>query len=130
MKNYQEYYKQMGNLLYSVASIDGSIAPKEWTALRKMVKEELVPAEAHNDEFGTDAAFAVEFQFDILEGNDATSEMAWEDLEEYLKHNAPLLPAADKLRMLEASTRVAAAFHKLNKEEKNILGKLVKLLSM
>jgi len=128
MKNYQEYYKQMGNLLYSVAAIDGSIAIKEWIELRRLVKEELVPQEKHNDEFGTDAAFAVEFQFDILEGNDVASAEAFDEVHEYLRHNAPLLPAADKERLLTGATRVAASFHSINKEEKIILGKLKQLL--
>ena len=128
MKNYQEYYKQMGNLLYSVAAIDGSIAGKEWKELRRMVKEELVPQEKHNDEFGTDAAFAVEFQFDILEGNDAASADAFDEVHEYLKHNAPLLPAVDKERMLQGATKVAASFHSINKAEKGILGKLKAIL--
>lgn len=129
MKNYQEYYKQMGNLLYSVAASDGTIAAKEWKELRRMVKEELVPQEHHSDEFGSDSAFAVEFQFDVLEGNDIPAAEAWEELENYLKHNAPLLPEADKKRLLESAQKVAASFHSINKEEKSILGKLEKLLS-
>lgn len=129
MKNYEEYYKQMGNLLYSVAASDGSIAPKVWKELRRMVKEELVPQEHHNDEFGSDSAFAVEFQFDLLEGNDIPANQAWEELEEYLKHNAPLLPVADKERLMDGARKVAASFHGINKEEKSLLGKLEKLLS-
>jgi len=129
MKNYKEYYKQMGNLLYSVAAIDGSIAPKEWKELRRMVKEELVPQEKHHDEFGTDAAFAVEFQFDILEGNGISSADAFDEVHEYLKHNAPLLPAPDKERLLHGATQVASSFHSINKAEKGILGKLKLLLN-
>jgi len=129
MKNYKEYYKQMGNLLYSIAAIDGSIAEKEWKELRRMVKEELVPQEKHHDEFGTDAAFAVEFQFDILEGNEFGSVEAFEEVQEYLKHNAPLLPAEDKERLLHGATQVAASFRSINKAEKVILGKLKVLLS-
>jgi hypothetical protein len=129
MKNYKEYYKQMGNLLYSVAAIDGSIAIKEWKELRRMVKEELVPQEKHHDEFGTDAAFAVEFQFDILEGTDVSSAEAYNEVHEYLKHNAPLLPEADKERLLHGATQVASSFHSINKAEKVILGKLKQILS-
>jgi hypothetical protein len=128
MKNYTEYYKQMGNLLYSIASIDGSIAGKEWKELRRMVREELVPKEKHNDEFGTDAAFAVEFQFDLLEGNDVGSTEAFDEVSEYLKHNGPLLPAEDKNRLLDGATKVAASFHSISKAEKAILEKLKSIL--
>jgi uncharacterized tellurite resistance protein B-like protein len=128
MKNYQEYYKQLGNLLYAVASADGNISKKEWKELRRMVSEELVPAEHHNDEFGSDSAYAVEFQFDFLEGNDYTAEMAFEEVVEYLRHNAVLLPAKDKEMLIESANHVAAAFHNVNKEERAILSKLETLL--
>jgi hypothetical protein len=128
MKNYTEYYKQMGNLLYSIASIDGSIAGKEWKELRRMVREELVPKEKHNDEFGTDAAFAVEFQFDLLEGNDVGSTEAFDEVSEYLKHNGPLLPVEDKNRLLDGATKVAASFHSISKAEKVLLEKLKSIL--
>jgi uncharacterized tellurite resistance protein B-like protein len=128
MKNYTEYYKQMGNLLYSIASVDGSIAGKEWKELRRMVREELVPKEKHNDEFGTDAAFAVEFQFDLLEGNDVGSTEAFDEVSEYLKHNGPLLPVEDKNRLLDGATKVAASFHSISKAEKALLEKLKSIL--
>lgn len=128
MKNYEEYYKQLGNLLYSISAIDGSIAGKELKELRKIVKEELVPAESHNDDFGSDAAYAVEFQFDFLEGNEISSQQAWDDLETYLRHNATLLPQKDKALMINAANRVAEAFHGINKEEHHLLDKLAKLI--
>ncbi len=128
MKNYKEYYRQMGNLLYCMAAADGRIATKEWAELRRIVREELVPAEHHGDEFGSDAAFSVEFQFDVLEGNDAPTSTAWEELEEYLKHNAALLPETDLQRLKEAAEKVAAAFHGISKTEKNLLEKLSNLL--
>lgn len=128
MKNYQEFYKQMGNLLYSMAAIDGKIAPKELKELRRMVREELVPQEKHNDEFGTDAAYAVEFQFDVLEGSDAHSSEAWEEAKEYLKHNSALLPEKDRNLLMHGAEHVAAAFHGISKAEHMLLDKLKALL--
>jgi hypothetical protein len=128
MKNYQEYYRQMGNLMYCIAAADGKIADREWTELRRIVREELVPAETHQDDFGSDAAFSVEFQFDVLDGNDVSFEQAWEELEEYLKHNAPLLPAKDNSRLYYAAEKVAAAFHGISKAENRVLSQLRKLL--
>ena len=128
MKNYREYYKQLGNLLYSMAAIDGSVAPKELDKLRKLVREKLVPAEIHLDEFGTDMAYVVEFQFDLQNEQDLGSQVAWEEVEEYLKHNASLLPEADKQHMLAAAESVAAAFHGINKEEHQLLVRLKKSL--
>ena len=129
MKNYREYYRQMGNLMYCVACVDGRIAPQEWATLRRLVREELVPAEKHYDEFGTDSAFAVEFQFDVLEGNAGGFTEAWDDLATYLKQNAALLPESDKTRMLDAAGKVAAAFHGISKSENRLLEQLKTLLN-
>lgn len=128
MKNYKEYYRQMGNLMYCIAAADGKIAEKEWTELRRIVREELVPEEKHSDEFGVDTAYSAEFQFDVLEGNDAGTPETWEALEEYLKHNASLLPAGDKARLFQAAEKVAAAFHGVSKTENRLLEKLKLLL--
>jgi hypothetical protein len=128
MKNYQEYYRQMGNLMYCMASVDGNIAVKEWKELRRLVREELVPAEKHEDDFGSDAAFAVEFQFDVLEGNNIGFAESWEEVESYLKHNAELLPEKDRHRMRDAAGKVAAAFHGISKTENKLLDKLKTLL--
>jgi len=128
MKNFKEYYRQMGNLMYCMAIIDGKIAAKEWTELRRIVREELVPEEKHGDEFGTDSAFSVEFQFDVLEGNNVEFAQAWEELEEYLKHNAGLLPESDKTRLLLAAEKVASAFHGINYTENQLLAKTKGLL--
>jgi hypothetical protein len=129
MKNHQEYYRQMGNLMYCIASADGKISGKEWTELRRIVREELVPKETHKDAFGSDAAFAVEFQFDVLKGNDVSYSQAWEELEEYLKHNATLLPAEDNKRLYAAAEQVASAFHGISKSEHSVLSSLRKLLT-
>lgn len=128
MKNYQEYYRQMGNVMYCMAMVDGRIAAKEWQELRRIVREDLVPEEAHQDEFGTDAAFSVEFQFDVLEGNDTSLSQAWEEASVYLAHNASLLPEKDRIRLLMAAEKVAAAFHGISKTENQILLKLKNLL--
>jgi uncharacterized tellurite resistance protein B-like protein len=114
----------MGNLLYSMAAIDGKIAPKELKELRRMVREELVPQEKHNDEFGTDAAYAVEFQFDILEGSSIPSSEAWIEAKDYLKQNSALLPEKDRNLLLSSAERVAEAFHGINKAEDSLLEKL------
>ena len=124
MKNYTEYYKQLGNLLYAMAAIDGNVAEKEMLELRRIVKEELVPHESHSDEFGTDAAYAVEFQFDMLQASDNGSEMAWEEVQDYLERNAAKLPEDDLKLMMATAERVADAFHGINKQEHELLRKL------
>ena len=118
----------MGNLMYCMACVDGKIASKEWKELKRLVQEELVPKEEHQDDFGTDAAYAVEFQFDVLEGNNVSFAEAWDELETYLKRNAALLPEKDRKRLLDAGEQVASAFHGISKTEHQQLQKLRNLL--
>jgi len=128
MKNYPEFYKQLGNLLFSISAVDGSIAPRELKELRRIVKEDLVPVEQHEDDFGSDAAFAVEFQFDFLEGNGISTEEAWEQVAEYLRNNSHLLPEKDKKLLSSSAKRVAEAFHGINQYEHKLLTHLDKML--
>ena len=130
MKNTTQYYRQMGNLLYCIAASDGHIAPKEWKELRRLVKQDLTPVEDSVDDFGTDQAFEVEFQFDMLEGNSVPVEQAWEEFSDYLATNAPRLPEADRLRFQTCAEKVAAAFHGISKVESEMLSRLKKQLAL
>ena len=64
---YKNFYSELGKLLYAVADIDGVITQAEKKALHEIVKKELVPAEKHTDEFGTDAAYYAEIEFEYLD---------------------------------------------------------------
>lgn len=130
MKNTTQYYRQMGNLLYCIAAVDGSVAPKEWKELRRLVKEDLAPIEDSVDDFGTDEAFDVEFQFDMLEGNNVPASEAWEEFSDYLEANKAKLPEVDRNRFLNCAEKVAASFHGISKAENEILNKLRKKLSI
>jgi hypothetical protein len=130
MKNTTQYYRQMGNLLYCIAAVDGSIAPKEWKELRRLVKEDLAPVEDSVDEFGTDEAFDVEFQFDMLEGNNVPAEQAWEEFSDYLETNKSKLPEVDRNRFLNCAEKVASSFHGISKAEHDMLARLRKKLSL
>lgn len=124
MKNYTEFYKQLGNLLYAMAAIDGNVAEKEMLELKRLVKDEFVPHEDSVDEFGTDAAYSVEYQFDMLQASDNGADMAWEEVSDYLERNASKLPQEDLDLMMHAAERVADAFHGINKQEHELLRKL------
>lgn len=64
---YKEFYAELGKLLYAVADVNGVITQREKRTIKDIVKKELVPKEKHKDEFGTDAAFYAEFEFDVLD---------------------------------------------------------------
>ena len=74
----RNYYKELGKLLYAVAKADGKINPHEVEELKRIIKSELVPAEKETDEFGTDTAFYIEFEFDIYEEMDIDADVAYD----------------------------------------------------
>ncbi len=63
--NFKTFYQQIGNLLYAISAIDGSVNPREIEKIKEVVKDQLLPIENSEDEFGMDAAFLAEFQFDF-----------------------------------------------------------------
>ena len=63
---FRRFYSEVGKLLYSIACIDGNVNRNEYEKLRDIVKQKLVPQEDNTDQFGTDAAYYAEIEFDIL----------------------------------------------------------------
>lgn len=125
---YRTFYSELGKLLYAIADIDGSISKKEKQKLQDIVKKELVPAENNTDEFGTDAAYYAEFEFDIADDAIMEPEVAFESFMNYIDNHKT---AIDK-RMISATRKVAGelseAYYHTSKKEKELLEKLNKKL--
>ncbi len=63
---FQTFYSEIGKLMYSIARADGIVTSTEYQKLRDIVRQKLVPQEPNTDQFGTDAAYYAEIEFDIL----------------------------------------------------------------
>lgn len=124
---YQEYYTQLGRLLYAIAKVDGKVQKKELIELRRIVNEELVHLENSTDDFNTDAAFATEFEFEVLQDRGASAEEAFLSFQEFIHINADIPP---KLKALayRSALRVADSFHGTNHQEADMLHHLKELL--
>ena len=118
---HKQFYSELGKLLYSIADVDGVITKTEKLTMQELVRKELVPLEKHTDEFGTDAAYYTEIEFDILEDSNSEPDVAFESFISYIENHKTALDR----RMLEITrniaTRLADTFHHTNRKEKELL---------
>jgi len=112
----QLFFKELGRLLYAIAAADGRVAEAEVAALKRIVKEELVPQHNGTDHFGSDKAFFTEFEFDVLAERNATAEGAFDSFTTYMAlHHHDLSPDRKEL-IYRAADAVATAFHGVDKK--------------
>ncbi len=119
---YQQFYSELGKLLYAIAAVDGVISPKEKEALRALVRKQLAPAETHTDKFGTDAANYVDIEFDILEDAGADVEASFASFINFVEAHHTAIDKRMRDAALAAAKQVANAFkHTGHKEGKLLL---------
>ena len=114
-------YAELGKLLYAVADVDGVISKREKDALQELVRKELVPAETHKDEFGTDMAYYTEFQFDIAEDSIVDSRTAFESFIDFVEENKAELDENAIWTIHRVATKLAESYYHTNKKEKDLL---------
>jgi uncharacterized tellurite resistance protein B-like protein len=121
---YKDFYSELGKLLYAVADIDGVITQAEKKALHDIVKKELVPAEKHKDEFGTDAAYYAEIEFEILDEEIGDAETAFNSFIDFVEEHHTAFNGNMKRVCLHVAKEIANAYHKTNKKEKVLINRL------
>ena len=126
----RNYYKELGKLLYAVAKADGKINPHEVQELKRIIKSEMVPAEKETDEFGTDTAFYIEFEFDIYEEMDIDADVAYDSFISFVKEHNNYVTLEMREKAYYLATNVCDAFKGKNKVEKNLIIRLRKDLQL
>lgn len=126
---YKDFYAELGKLLYAVADIDGVITQKEKKALYNIVKNELVPAEKHTDEFNTDIAYYTEMEFDFLDEEIGDAEAAFNSFIDFVEEHHSAFDEQMKNISLHVAKELAEAYHQTNKKEKVLLKKLEEQLN-
>lgn len=125
---FEMYYKALGNLLYAVAKADGQVNNKEKLKVKSIVAEQLLQLEDSLDDYGSDAAFATEFQFEECELNELSSKDAFANFEEYFKtHKNVLKPHLIKF-FYNLAKHVAQSSASINKSESILLAKIESLI--
>ncbi len=122
---YSDLYSEIGKMLYAVADIDGMITQAEKAALQDIVKRELVPVEKHVDEFGTDAAYYTEFEFDYLDQEKMMdAETAFNSFIDFVEEHRTALDRNTIKICLHIAEEIANAYHATNQVENVLLEKL------
>jgi hypothetical protein len=121
---YKQFYSELGKLLYAIADIDGVITPQEKKVLQNSVQKELVAHEQHVDEFGTDAAYYAEIEFDFLDEQIADAESAFESFIGFIENHHTALDKNIINACKHIAKELAKAYRGTNKKEKILIEKL------
>ncbi|MDB5283824.1 MAG: hypothetical protein JWO06_2899 [Bacteroidota bacterium] len=125
---YRQYYSELGKLLYALANADGSVSKKEKEELKQLVRKELLPAEKHQDTFGTDAAYYSEIEFEILEEADADAGSAFDSFIFFIEQHHSAINQQMRDVTLKVAKKLADAYHKTSKKEMEFIKRLEKSL--
>ncbi len=88
---YNQFYSELGKLLYAIADSDKRISPKEKARLLKIIEKDLLPVETHKDGFGSSVAFYPEIEFTYLEDEIADPEAAFDSFLNFIdKHRTAI----------------------------------------
>lgn len=121
---YKQFYSALGKLLYSIAAADGAISNTEKETLQNVVRKELLPLRKGTDEFGTEAAFYTEFEFEILDDAIIEPEVAFESFINFIdKHKTAIDNRLISITR-KISSKIAEAYYHKNEKEKKLLKKL------
>lgn len=121
---FKEYYSQLGKLLYAIADIDQVISIKEKNKLLEIVKNELLPIENRQDEFGTNLAYYAEFEFDFLDEEIMDASSVFQSFIDFLEMHQTAIDEHTKKVTLQIAEELAAAYYNTNFKEKILLDKL------
>jgi hypothetical protein len=121
---YQNFYIELGNLLYAFAKSDGLISKREWDAVHEAVVKDLVPNEPHTDEYGMDAAYYVEMQFETLQEQDADPQDTFTSFIDYVEEHHTAFDERLRTATVEIAQTVAGSFRTEESKEYKLLVKL------
>lgn len=120
----KQYYSELGKLLYAIAEIDGKISNQEKEKLKELIRCELAPTEIHKDEYGTDAAYYAEIEFDIMEESMSEPDEAYESFINFIDEHRTAINNIQLHRALRLATKLADTYYHTNKKEHQFLDKL------
>jgi len=126
---FRKFYSEVGKLLYSISCIDGTVNRKEYEKLRDIVKKKLVPQEDNTDQFGTDAAYYAEIEFDILLDRMPNPISCFNSFCDYIAAHHTAFDKHHKEMMIEMARDIAQVYRGTNSKEAELIKKLKKRLN-
>jgi hypothetical protein len=122
--DYQEFFIELGRLLYAIAMTDGQVQKPEQEKVRQIVQEQLTTMADSSDAFGTPDAYYLEFEFERLHDFDTRIRDAFDSFIQYSKQNQALFTSEVKKLVMVSCEKVANAFNGIEDNEKVLLDKL------
>ncbi len=122
--NLKNFYKELGQLLYSVAYADGTVRKQEVEALREFILKDLLPIEFSHDSSGMNHAFYTQFEFEELAEKKTPPQLVFLNFHQYLKDHAAQIDAVRKEAIVKSVEKVAAAYKGINKTEQELIDTL------
>jgi hypothetical protein len=121
---YRQYYSELGKLLYAITNANGNISDKERETVKSLVRKELIPADNHKDTFGTEAAYYVEIEFDILEDSDPDIDAAFESFVDFTERHHSAVTQPMRNAALRITQKLVDLYHHHHKKEHSLMKKL------
>jgi hypothetical protein len=121
---YEDFYKEVGNLFYAIAAIDGKINRSEKKMITTLVRYTWRPLENSTDDYGTDAANIILFQFDVNEELNASPNERFQSFVYYFEENRKDINSSLREKILSGARNIAESTRKINYAELPMLMKL------
>lgn len=129
MFRYKDLYKELGNLLYAIAFTDGKISKPEKEKVIDLVQYNWRHLEDSTDQFLTDAANVILFQFDFNEENCTPTDDAYQSFADFYFINKDKINDYLKEKIMMSARSVAESTRRINDKELKTLMKLHELLA-
>ena len=124
MLNYEDLYKEVGNLFYAIAAVDGKMSKSEKKMITSLVIYNWRPVENSTDAFGSDAANIILFQIDVNEGMEADAEERYNSFVYFFEENYQAIALVFREKILSSARDIAESTRMINNAELTILMKL------
>jgi uncharacterized tellurite resistance protein B-like protein len=118
------FYRELGKLLFAIASADETITEQERAAVSKLIAERLLHKEKDTDRFGTNEAWITQFAFDTEADGFRTAEEAFESFLDFAKSYKNELTDQDLDVCISLSEHMADAYRHVNQKEHKMLKEL------
>lgn len=126
---YNQFYSELGKLLYAIADSDKRISPKEKARLLKIIETDLLPVEQHEDSFGSSVAFYPEIEFAYLENEIVDPEAAFDSFLNFIDKHRTAIDHKMRDTCLHFAKEIAKTDYGITKKEKELLKKLKEKLA-
>jgi hypothetical protein len=128
MLYYKNLYTALGNLFYAIASADGKISKEEKQQLEELIQYFWKHVESSTDEFATDAANLIWFQFDYNQEEWESPAVAFENFADYFREAGADISPYLRDRIWSSARSIANSRRHINMYEEAMLVALKALL--